>query len=322
MIDELFEYGGGKILITGGAGFVGRNLIRVLHEKKIHMDEITVIDKDMQNLSYVKPFGVKVVNADLSEIGEWYEEFNGKDIIINLAAQISSPTYEPFYKNIVLATSNVLEASKKAGCNKIIHFSSAAVLSVRKDYYAQTKSEGEELVKKSGLKYCIIQPSIMYGPTDNKNIGYLINFAKKLPFFPIPGNGKWPRQPIYIDDICNLVIALMKNFPENKIYSINGKKSIYFRDMIKIVLNQIGGFRFRLFIPVCLFKILMMSYQKLTGKVQFTSDQVDSLTSGEVFPNYPWWDEFDIEITPFEEGVRKMLELTSKNSVEDLICSQ
>ena len=299
-----------KILMAGGAGFVGRNLIRVLHNNKFSMKDITIIDKDEKNIEYIKPFGVKTVSADLSEAGEWYREFNGNEIIINLAAQISAPEYEPFHKNNVLSVNNVIEAAKTAGIDRIIHFSSAATLSIRKDFYAETKLEGEEIIKKSGLQYCIIRPSIMYGPTDNKNIGYLINFAKKIPFFPIPGHGKWPRQPIYIDDMCLLIMGMMKNFPENKIYSINGKDSIYFRDMIKIVLNQLGGFKFRLFIPVSVFKFLMLSYQRLTGTNQFTSDQVESLTSGEVFPDYPWWEEFNIEITPFKEGVRKMIEMS------------
>lgn len=302
-----------KILITGGAGFVGRNLIRVLHNNTFSMKDITVIDKDETNFKYTKTFGVKTVRADMSEAGEWYTEFKGNEIIINLAAQISAPEYEPFHKNNVLSVKNVIEAAKTAGTDRIIHFSSAAALSIRKDFYAETKLKGEEIIKKSGLQYCIIQPSIMYGPTDTKNIGYLINFAKKLPFFPIPGHGKWPRQPIYIDDMCLLIMAIMRNFPKNKVYSINGKDSIYFRDMIKIVLNQLGGFKFRFFIPISVFKFAMLSYQRLTETNQFTSDQVESLTSGEVFPDYPWWEEFNIDITPFEEGVRKMIEMSANN---------
>jgi nucleoside-diphosphate-sugar epimerase len=210
-----------------------------------------------------------------------------------------------------LAIINVLEAAKNAGVGKIIHFGSAAVYSVRKDDYVKTKLEGEELVKKSGLEYCILHPSIMYGPTDDKKIGFLIEFAKKLPCFPIPGHGKWPRQPIYIDDVCHLIISIMRNFPKDKVYSINGKEVIYFKDMIKIVLNQLDGFKFRLFLPVSLFKFLMMEYQKLCGEVQFTADQVDSLTAGEVFPDYAWWEEFDIDITSFVEGVKKMVDFMS-----------
>ena len=296
------------IVIPGGAGFVGRNLIRVLSSQNYDMKEITVLDKDEGNLEYVKKYGVKTRCVDLAEKGDWYDEFKGADCIVNLAAQISSPNPDLLYRNNVLVTKNVLEAAKMANVKKIIHFSSAAVLSVRKDDYAKTKLEGEELVKKSGLEYCILQPSIMYGPTDDKNIGFLIGFARKLPCFPIPGHGKWPRQPIYIDDVCYLVISIMENFPHNKVYSINGKDVIYFRDMIKIVLNQLDGFKFRVFLPVSLFKFLMMSYQRLTGNIQFTQDQVDSLTAGEIFPDYPWWGEFNIQVTPFEEGVKRMVD--------------
>ena len=112
-----------------------------------------------------------------------------------------------------------------------------------------------------------------------------------------------------VENARKFPVSMMHNSLENKVYSINGKDVIYFRDMIKIVLKQLGGFRFRVFLPVSLFlKFLMMSYQKLSGEIQFTPDQGDSLTAKEVFPNYPWWDEFDIEITSFEEGVKRMVE--------------
>lgn len=297
-----------KIIIAGGAGFVGRNLLRMMLQNGFKEDRIVVIDFNQENLEYFNDYNIRTVSADLSQQGEWENEFENSDYLINLAAQISSPHYEPFHRNNVLSTQNLINAAKKNGTKRIIHFSSAAVLSVRNDDYSNTKSEGETLVKDSGLEYCIMQPSLMYGPTDDKNIGYLIDFAKKFPFFPIPGNGKWPRQPIYIDDICLIVIALIQDFPANEIYSINGKETIYFKDMIKIVLDEVNGFHFRLFLPVFVFKFAMMLYQKMIGNEEFTTDQVDSLTAEEVFPEYDWWDEFNITPTTFQEGVRKMLE--------------
>ena len=294
-----------RILITGGGGFVGRNLIRVMIKEGFKPENIVVIDKD--NLNFIKKYKVKIVVADLSEKGKWMNEFKNTDVVINLAAQISSPDYEPFKKNNIESTKNIVEAMKKFKVKKILHFSSAAVLSVRKDFYAETKKEGEKLVINSGLNYCILRPSLMYGPTDDKNIGYLINFARKFHFLPIPGNGKSPRQPIYIDDICRLVIKILNKFPKNKIINVNGKEIIYFRDMVKIILKEVGGFKFRLFLPVKLFKIAMILYQKIIGKNKFTTDQVDSLTSGEVFEIYPWWEEYNIKTTSFEEGVRKMI---------------
>lgn len=296
-----------KIILPGGAGFVGRNLVKFL-AGVIPAENITVIDKSADHLQMVKKYGVKTVKADLSEKGTWYDLFSGQDVIIHLAAQISSKNEEDFQKNNIRATEHIIEAARNAGISKIIFFSSAAVLSVRKDAYADTKLRAEECVKKSGLTYCVIQPSMMYGPTDDKNIGYLISFAKKMPVFPIPGHGRWPRQPIYIDDICRLILHFLDEFPENKVYSINGKETIFFKDMINTVFRELGGFNMKLSLPIPVFKFLMVTYQKLAGNEQFTADQVDSLASCDVFPDYPWWDEFHIPATSFKDGIRQMLQ--------------
>lgn len=296
-----------KIIMPGGAGFVGRNLVRMLYSTNQTMSEVIVLDINQINLEYVKKYGVRAVNADLSKPGDWNHEFENADIVINLAAQLSSPNHEPFHRNNVLATKNIIEAMRKADVQRIVHFSSAAVLSLWQDDYARTKAEGEKLVKASGLDYCILQPSIMYGPTDETNIGYLINFAQKIPVFPIPGHGKWPRQPLYIDDVCRLILRIIEDFPHNETLSINGQEVIYFKDMVKIVLKELGGFKFRVFLPIGLFTALMMNYQKVKGVTEFIPDQVRALTTIETFPEYPWWDTFDIPVTSFQHGVRTML---------------
>jgi nucleoside-diphosphate-sugar epimerase len=296
-----------KIIIPGGAGFVGRNLVRMLHSTNQNMFDVIVLDINQNNLDYVKKYGVCTVHADLSKQGNWDHEFENAGIVINLAAQLSSPEYEPFYRNNVLTIKNIIEAMKKAGVQKIIHFSSAAVISIWQDDYARTKAEGEKLVKESDLDYCILQPSIMYGPTDETNIGYLINFAQKIPIFPIPGHGKWPRQPLYIDDVSRLILRIIENFPYNETLSINGREVIYFKDMVNIVLKELGGFKFRIFLPIDLFTVLMMFYQRVKGVKEFTPDQVRALTTIETFPEYPWWDKFDTPVTSFQHGVKAML---------------
>ena len=298
-----------KILVLGGAGFVGRNLVRLLSQKKFPMKNVYVIDKDNVNMEYIRKFCPNTMIADLAEHGSWGNWVKGKDYVVNLAAQISSNDPNDFVRNNVTDARNMIAAIKKHSKNaRVIHFSSAAVLSVRKDDYAKTKKESENLVTKSGLRYFTIRPSLMYGPTDTKNIGYLIRFAQAYPFFPIPGTGKYIRQPLYIDDVNAIIINAMKRFPaKNTIIGINGKEKIYFCDMIKAVLDELGGFRFRVFLPVWIFKALMAGYQGLVGKQRFTADQVDSLTGGDVFPDYPWWDIYHVKPTSFREGVRKMI---------------
>ncbi len=295
-----------KIVIPGGAGFVGRNLVEFLIEKGYDPDDIFVIDKDSQRLEKISSMGVNTIKADLSKYGKWAENFSGADIVVNLEAQISSENYSDFKKNNVIATKNVIRAMKENGVDDIIHFSSAAVLSVRKDWYAETKKAGEDLVLKSGLNYFVIRPSVIYGPYDDKNVGWFANLAMKYPFFPIPGNGKYPRQPVYVGDICKIVEKMMRRIPENEIYSINGEV-VYFDDMIKEIIKNIGR-RAIIYVPLPLFKSLVFLYRKVDRNFKFTLDQLDSLTSGDVFDDFPWWKEFGVKRTKFSDGVRKMFE--------------
>lgn len=80
----------------------------------------------------------------------------------------------------------------------------------------------------------------------------------------------------YTSMICSSVISLINNCSANRGYSINGKEAIYFKDMIKAVLDEVEGFR--LFLQVSVFKFSKMFYQKAIGNKEFTTDQIDSLT--------------------------------------------
>ncbi|NQE44644.1 hypothetical protein C5S31_01305 [ANME-1 cluster archaeon GoMg2] len=58
-----------RIIIPGGAGFVGWNLVRVLNSKKYDMNEVTVLDSDKSNLEFVTRYGVQTQCVDLAENG-------------------------------------------------------------------------------------------------------------------------------------------------------------------------------------------------------------------------------------------------------------
>jgi hypothetical protein len=63
----------------------------------------------------------------------------------------------------------------------------------------------------------------------------------------------------------------------------------------------------------------MMIYQKTKGEIEFTPDQVRALTTIETFPEYPWWDSFNIPATSFQEGVQKMISYCKNTDNDNLI---
>jgi nucleoside-diphosphate-sugar epimerase len=293
-----------KLVVCGAAGFLGQNLIPLLKKKYI----IIAIDKHFHNLNLLKTLNpeIETVYSDLAELTKWKDTFKSADCIIQLNAEIASHDKHDFIRNNVITTKNIVDIMKKYKTPYLVHVSSAAVNSIRRDYYSETKEEGEGLVRKSGVKHTILRPSMMYGCFDNKNVGWLMNFMKKSPLFPIPGSGKYPRQPVFVTDFCSIIENLIENKPDNKIYNINGDK-IDFIDMVKVIIKSKKIFRPIVKLPFKLFIFLMQSYSFVLRKVEFTPDQIRSLTSGEIFEMFPWWSEFDVEKTSFKDGVHKML---------------
>lgn len=293
-----------KLVVCGAAGFVGQNLIPLLKKKF----KIIAIDKHFHNLNLLKTLNpeVETVYSDLAEKTKWTSTFKDADCVVQLSAEIASHDREPFIRNNVIATKNILDVMKKYKISYLVHVSSAAVNSIRRDYYSETKEEAESLVRKSGVKNAMLRPSMMYGCFDNKNVGWLMSFMKKSPLFPIPGTGNYPRQPVFVMDFCNIIEKLVEKRPNGKIYNINGD-SINFVDMVKVIIKAKKIFRPVVRLPLRMFIFLMQSYNFILRKVEFTPDQVRSLTSGEVFEMFPWWSEFDVEKTGFKDGVHKML---------------
>jgi uncharacterized protein YbjT (DUF2867 family) len=71
-------------------------------------------------------------------------------------------------------------------------------MSVADDSYTRSKKQQEQIVANSGIACPIFRPTLMYGWFDRKHLGWLARFMNKSPIFPIPGDGKFMRQPFYM----------------------------------------------------------------------------------------------------------------------------
>ncbi|MBV8443522.1 MAG: NAD(P)-dependent oxidoreductase, partial [Hyphomicrobiales bacterium] len=128
-----------KIVITGGAGLVGQNLIHRLTKRGYR--RIVAIDKHPANtatLARLNP-AAEIIEADLAEGGKWEEAFAGAHALVLNHAQIGGTDEKPFLDNNVTATANVIAAARANGVGNLIHVSSSVVNSLARDYYTESK---------------------------------------------------------------------------------------------------------------------------------------------------------------------------------------
>ena len=294
-----------KLVLTGAAGLVGQNLIVEL--KAQGWTRLVAIDKHAHNLGILAKLHPEVttVHADLAEDGAWSAHLRDAACVVQLHAQITGKFPEPFVRNNIDATRRVLDACRAAQVPYLVHISSSVVNSVADDDYTRTKKAQEQLVADSGLKHCTLRPTLMFGWFDPKHLGWLSRFMAKTPVFPIPGDGRYMRQPLYERDFCRCIVRCIERQPDGDAYDVCGDTRIDYIDIIRTI-KKVKGLRTLIVnIPYSLFRFLLKTYALFSGKPPFTAAQLDALSAGDEFHGVDTGTVFGVRQTPFEEAVRE-----------------
>jgi nucleoside-diphosphate-sugar epimerase len=294
-----------KIILPGGAGLVGQNLVARLKAKGYQ--NIIVLDKHCANLTVLKQVQPDIVAeyADLALPGDWQNHFVNADVVVMLQAQIGGNDHAEFVRNNLNSTRLILEAIKVHQVPQLVHISSSVVESVADDFYTRTKKEQERMVIKSGITSAVLRPTLMFGWFDRKHLGWLSRFMKKVPVFPIPGNGRYMRQPLYVGDFCNIIISCIENKISHGTYNISGHEKVDYIDIIKEIKKATGTGTFIVKIPFILFYALLWVWGLFDKNPPFTTQQLSALIAKDEFEVIDWPDIFKVSYTPFSKAIEE-----------------
>lgn len=234
-----------KIVIIGGAGFVGSNIADYFIKQKFN---VTVIDKKKPNFLNEK---IKFVNLDISNSLKVVGEIKKNDIVFYLAdiADINEAKKNPMLtiRQNVLNLTSILHHLRNCNIRRFIYGSSLYVYSTAGSIYRATKQSAEILVETLselyGLKYTFIRFGSLYGKRAqswnglNKFISQIIS-KKKVVY---SGTGKELREYINISDAAKMSaeVALDKKF-ENKAVTIAAQQSISVDHLFSLIFEIYG----------------------------------------------------------------------------------
>ena len=287
-----------RIGITGAAGLVGQNLIPRL--KANGYKDIVAVDKHPVNTALLRRLhpDINVIQENLARTNGWQESVSACDVVVCAHAQIGGIDRTAYDENNVFATRRLLDAVKTNSNAYVIHISSSVVESAASDWYTETKEAQERLVIESGIPYVVLRPTLMFGWFDRKHFGWLARFMQRVPIFPIPGNGRYLRQPLYAGDFCDILTSCITHRPNKMTYNISGQEIISYVDIVRAIRDVCGAHAVIVRIPFPIFWLLLRLYAIFDRNPPFTTKQLDALVTPDIFEMIDWPRIFDLKATP------------------------
>ncbi|WP_398478478.1 NAD-dependent epimerase/dehydratase family protein [Tardiphaga sp.] len=291
-----------KIIITGAAGLVGQNLVARL---KARADlKLVGIDKHAANIALFRQVhpDVEIIEADLAVPGAWADCFAGADTVVINQAQIGGLFEDEFVANNVTATEHILRAVERHAVPYFVGISSSVVNSVADDFYTRTKTAQEKLFDASPVSHVALRPTLMFGWFDRKHLGWLRRFMDRTPVFPVPGDGRYIRQPLYVGDFVSVIIAAVEQRSTGT-YDISGLEQITYGDLVAMIHDIVKPRAQIVHIPYTMFWWLLWLYARFNNKPPFTTGQLEALVIPEVFPVIDWPGTFGVTATPLRQAL-------------------
>nr|WP_294503128.1 NAD(P)-dependent oxidoreductase [uncultured Rhodopila sp.] len=292
-----------KIVVTGAAGLIGQNLIARLKQRG--GQTIVGIDKHKANVRILRELhpDIQVVEADMAEPGPWEQALDGADSIVVGHAQIGGLVEAEFNRNNLQATRRLLDAvARRGGCH-LVHISSSVVNSVAVDWYTETKKAQEAMVLAYANPTVVLRPTLMFGWFDRKHLGWLARFMKRAPVFPIPGDGRYARQPLFAGDFCEIIMACLEQRLSGTAHNISGLERIDYIDLMRLVRSAVDAKAPIVKIPYSLFWFALSAYAAVDKNPPFTTKQLRALATPELFEVIDWPGLFGVRPTPLQDAL-------------------
>lgn len=289
-----------NVFVTGASGFVGSHLVKAL-SRDSSINHIFALYRKEEQIAFLPK--VNPVIGDLSKLPGIKCDAS-IDILIHLAGYFKNESKKLCESINLQGTMNAISFCRNNGIKKILFYSTINVDLKSKGLYASTKLMAEEEVKKSGLEYMIVRPALIFEGRKG-SLGKVMGYAEKLPFVPVFGNGKAKEQPIHIDELIDLTMAMIKDFKPGTTLYAAGKDAMTFKEMVQIIALTINKKGRILPIPAKPVHAVLRLFEKAGIHIGISSEQVAHMSEDLVADMDETLNLYPIELKSFEENIRK-----------------
>lgn len=260
-----------KVLVTGGTGFVGRQIVDGLLAAG-HLPRCLV--RSAEKGQELVAAGAELALGDVTDLASITAAAAGMDAAVHLVGIIRETRTATFHSVHVEGTRNVTLALREHGVDRLLHMSALGTRPNAVSHYHQSKWRAEEAVTDSRLRFTIFRPSVIFGKGDGFTTS-VVHLVRRAPVVPIIGTGTARFQPISVEDVAGCFVASLDDDDTvGQTYELCGPEILTFPAYVDLVMSALGIRKRTARIPAALMKALVGVSEQFIPNLPITSDQL------------------------------------------------
>jgi uncharacterized protein YbjT (DUF2867 family) len=288
-----------RILVIGGAGFVGRHVVARLVDRGLRVTVPTRHRARARHLILLPT--VEVIETDAGGSTALDDLVQGHDAVVNLVGILQGSRGTPYGPEFARAhvelPRRIVDACVRLGVRRYLHMSALGADSNGPSMYQRSKGDGEALVRAASLDWTVFRPSVIFGPEDR----FLNTFAALARLFPVlPIGGADVRfQPVWIGDVADAFVNAIDNRETyGKAYELVGPRVYTLRELVEFAAAASGHPRRVVALPDSVARLQARCMELAPGEPMMSRDNLDSMKLDNIASRQPFVPAPELGITP------------------------
>jgi uncharacterized protein YbjT (DUF2867 family) len=291
----------GLICVFGGTGFLGRRVVRRLRD---HGHTVRIASRHPERArSPIADDRLRPVRVDIADENSLATAVAGAQGAVNAVSLYVERGNATFRSVHVEGAARVAAVARRAGVEHLVHVSGIGADPGSSSPYIRSRGEGELAVKSEFPDATIVRPAVMFGP-DDAFLATTLTLLRKLPAFPMFGDGRTKLQPADVEDVAEAIArAIGEHQP---LYELGGPRIYAYEDMLRTIAHK-AGLRAVLF-PVPFWAWHALAWvAELLPNPPVTRNQVELMRIDNVTGSAPGFEALGISPRPLEDVLDLML---------------
>lgn len=304
-----------KIFVTGATGFTGSRVVPLLLKNGYKVrclyrasSDRSFVQSALENAIYTKnnflersgrslapdlQGEIEWTLGDVADTASLTTAMQGADALVNLASLGFGHA------------DSIIRAAKEAGIQRAIFISTTAIFTQLSARSKAVRMAAELAIERSGLKYTILRPTMIYGSPRDRNMWRLIRFMRLSPIVPIFGDGNYLQQPIFVDDVAAAVLGCLEaDIAIGKSYNIAGRHPLTYNEVIDTIAKALNKRVWKLHVPSNPVVGLLKFFEKIHIPFPIKAEQVLRLNENKNFSYAEAQRDFGFSSLSFDEGIK------------------